>query len=165
MASRIMRAREADAGRVMDEVLASITGRAAAGPYLPDDVATTPGAMMLDRATTALSRAERAAEEKLIGSVRNPTTAFDQAADERAAELAMRAPKVEGEVNKELAEATKDADALAATLRTLDEQDRQIAGSERQPDPVLAAADDAAREGEAMARAYEAAAVCSIGRL
>jgi hypothetical protein len=77
-----------------------------------------------------------------------------------------RAPKVESDIEKQIAEAEKSAAEVEQALRVQDQAIAAQAKAEGRPppaeDPVFEQMAAAQKEGDALAKAYEAAAICSV---
>ena len=167
LASRAATANSASYRGVMDDIVRTLSNKAPMGPYLPEQVFTPPGAVVLERASAALRAREANAERALADSLRGGADPDIVAADRAAATLKAETPAVEGNVADDIVQAEKSVKELAETLRRADQAfaDAEIAAGRQppKPDPELALADELGKEGEAMARAYDAAAVCNIG--
>lgn len=167
LASRAATANGASYRGVMDDIIRTLSNRAPAGPYLPEQVFAPPGAVLLERASAALRAREARAESALAENLRGAPDPDIVAADKAAAMLKAETPAVEGNVADDIAEAEKSVTELSELLRRADKAfaDAEIAAGRQppKPDPELALADEFGKEGEAMAKAYEAAAVCNIG--
>jgi hypothetical protein len=167
LASRAATASSASYRGVMDDIVRTLSNKAPMGPYLPEQVFTPPGAVVLERASAALRAREANAERALADSLRGGADPDIVAADRAAATLKAETPAVEGNVADDIVQAEKSVKELAETLRRADQAfaDAEIAAGRQppKPDPELALADELGKEGEAMARAYDAAAVCNIG--
>mgnify|MGYP001809809406 CR=1 FL=1 len=168
MAGAILRAGPDGADAATAKALADITSRAPAGPYLPSDITINPGATVMARAEAALAQREEAARLTLAENQRGADPATD-AANRAATMRAETAPKVEGTVADELAEAQKSVQELEGALKAADKQiadEATAAGRDApEPDPEIKAANELAQEGEALGRAYDAAAACAIRRV
>lgn len=168
MASRIVRARPGEARAVMDAALDDIARRTPAGPYLPGETVSVPGAALLDRMDRAMAAREAAAETRLTDSARGAADPRDVAAERNATRLAETTPKVEGaSVADDLVEAQRQVQEISTAIKAADKafSDAEVAAGRKppKPDPELIAADDIAKEGESLGRAFEAAAACAIG--
>jgi hypothetical protein len=134
---------------------------------LPEQVFVPPGAVVMERAAAALRAREANAERALADNLRGAPDPDLVAADRSAATLKAETPAVEGNVADDIVQVEKTVKELADTLRRADQAyaDAEIAAGRQppKPDPELALADELGKEGEAMARAYDAAAVCNIG--
>ena len=167
LASRAATASSASYRGVMDDIVRTLSNKTPMGPYLPEQVFTPPGAVVLERASAALRAREANAERALADNLRGGADPDIVAADRAAATLKAETPAVEGNVADDIVQAEKAVKELAETLRRADQAfaDAEIAAGRQppKPDPELALADELGKEGEAMARAYDAAAVCNIG--
>lgn len=169
LASKYLRVGQDAKNAVLDDILNGLSKRAPAGPYRPDDVVftTSPAEAIAARADATLQAREAQAEARLASAARGSPDPRDQAADRAAAERAETAPKVEGTAADELAEAQKQVAEMEAALKAADKQfaEAEAAAGRKPPadDPALVAAAEAQQEGESMARAHEAAAICAIG--
>lgn len=168
MASRIVRARPDDARATMNAVLDDIANRAPAGPYLPSETVALPGVVVMERMDRMLAARESAAETRLADSVRGAADPRVVAAERDAARLRETAPKVEGaSVADDLAEAQRQTQEIGQALKAADRSfaDAEVAAGRKppEPDPEVVAADQLAKEGESLGRAFEAAAACAIG--
>ena len=134
---------------------------------MPEQVFAPPGAVVMERASAALRAREASAERTLADNLRGSPDPDIVAADRSAALLKAETPAVEGSVADDIAQAEKSVTELSDILRRADKAfaDAEIAAGRQppKPDPELAIADELAKEGEALSRAYEAAAVCNIG--
>lgn len=171
LASKLLRAKPEDVGKVLDEIETVLSSRAPAGPYRPEEVEVV-GRAEMEQARADFAEAERAAEEAVVGAASPRRSAADAAADTAADQRAQTAPKAEGESAAQLAELERE---IASVTRILDEMDKQeladikarggdTAVAEQQMKAARQEAEAVAQEGESLARAYEAAAVCSIRR-
>jgi hypothetical protein len=167
LASRAATASPASYRGVMDDIIKTLSNKAPMGPYLPEQVFTPPGAVVMERASAALRAREASAERTLADNLRGAPDPDIVAADRSAALLKAETPAVEGSVADDIAQAEKSVTELSKILRRADKAfaDAEIAAGRQppKPDPELAVADELAKEGEALSRAYEAAAVCNIG--
>jgi hypothetical protein len=167
LASRAATASPASYRGVMDDIIKTLSNKAPMGPYLPEQVFTPPGAVVMERASAALRAREASAERTLADNLRGSPDPDIVAADRSAALLKAETPAVEGSVADDIAQAEKSVTELSDILRRADKAfaDAEIAAGRQppKPDPELAIADELAKEGEALSRAYEAAAVCNIG--
>jgi len=168
MASRIVRARPAEARAAMDAALDDIARRTPAGPYLPGETVIPPGAAVMERMDRMMAAREAAAETRLVDSLRGGTDPRDVAASRSAARLAETTPKVEGSsVAGDLAEAQRQTQEIGNAIKAADKAfaDAEVAAGRKapEPDPEVLAADELAKEGESLGRAFEAAAACAIG--
>lgn len=166
-ASRVIRSKPDDLNATLDDILDNLSKRAPYGPYLPGETTVPPGAAVMARLDERLSAREAAAEAKLLDGLRGGTDPRDVAADRDAALMRETAPKVEGNVADEIAEAERATKDIADALKSADKSfaDAEVAAGRKapKPDPEIAAADELAKEGEALGRAFEAAAACAIG--
>lgn len=168
MASRIARARPAEARAAMDDALREIEARTPAGPYLPGETITAPGAAVMARMDATMAAREARADTSLADSARGVESALNVAADRDAARLRETTPKVEGaSVADDLVEAQAQVTEISTAIKAADKAyaDAEVAAGRQapKPDPEVVAADELAKEGEAMGRAFEAAAACAIG--
>ena len=169
LASKYLRVGQDGKNAVLDDILNGLSKRVPAGPYRPDDVVftTSPAEAIAARADATLQAREAQAEARLAAAARGLPDPRDLAADRAAVERAETTPKVEGSAADELAEATAQVAELEATLKAVDKQfaDAEVAAGRKPPaeDPDLVAAAAAKKEGDDMAKAHEAAAVCMIG--
>lgn len=168
MASRIARARPDDARATMNAVLDDIANQAPAGPYLPGETITLPGAAVMERMDRMMAARESVAETRLADSARGAADPRDMAAERDAARMRETAPKVEGaSVVDDLAEAQRQTQEIGDAIKAADKSfaDAEVAAGRKppEPDPELVAADELAKEGESLGRAFEAAAACAIG--
>lgn len=167
MASRAATANRASYRAVMDDIVRTLSNKAPAGPYLPEQVFTPPGAVVMERASAALRAREANAERALADNLRGASDPDIVAADKAAATLKAETPAIEGSVADDIVQAEKSVTELSELLKRADKAfaDAEIAAGRQppKPDPELALADELAKEGEALSRAYEAAAVCNIG--
>ena len=192
-ASRIIRSKPDALRGTLDDILNDLSKRVPYGPYLPGETTISPGTALLARMDERLAAREAAAETKLRDGLRGTPDPRDVAADRDAALMRETAPKVEGNVVDDIVEAersTKEiADLMEASDRTLalSWAREQIGGGPgraatqeqraaymreleakakewKSADAAeLAAADELAKEGEGLGRAFEAAAACAIG--
>lgn len=168
MASRIVRARPAEARAALDAALDDIARRTPAGPYLPGETIISPGAVVMERMDRMMATREAAAETRLADSLRGGADPRDVAASRSAARLAETTPKVEGSsVADDLAEAQRQTQEIGNAIKAADKAfaDAEVAAGRKapEPDPEVLAADELAKEGESLGRAFEAAAACAIG--
>jgi hypothetical protein len=166
-ASRMATASREQYRGVIQDILRTLSNRAPAGPYLPEQVFVPPGAVVMERASAALRAREAKAERALADTLRGAPDPDIVAADRSAATLKAETPAVEGNVADDIVQAEKSVKELSETLRRADqafaEQEAAAGRQPLKPDPALALADELGKEGEAMAKAYEAAAICNIG--
>lgn len=170
MASRLMRASPERAPAVLDEIVGSLSGRAPAGPYRPDDIASV-GRDTMERVRQELGEAEAQAAGALRTASQPRRDPRDVAADRAAETRAARAPKAEGDAQKQLAELQQEVQRIEAVLDAMEADRLAVA---RDADEVARIKDEMRMsreqanaitdEGEAMGRAYEAAAICAIRR-
>lgn len=168
MASRILRAKPEDAGRVLDTVLSDLTKRERG---TVGQLAFEGGDALMQMADgrfrAAIQRttaAETRATEKLRANLRDEPTAQDLSEDRATATAAERAPPVEGgPVADELAAIKEDTAKLEQALQRDAAEAARAAGKEV---PTDNAALDNIREitkaAESDARMYEAAAACMV---
>ncbi len=165
MASKFLRAGPDKSPAVLDDILSDLSKRAPAGPYLPSEVVAGPSPVIA-RAEAQMRARETAAERGLADSTRGTEDPRDISALRDAEVLAKTTPIVDGSAAEQLTDAQKQVAELEATLKAAEKQgaDEAVAAGRDppEPDPELVAAADLAKEGEAMARAYEAAAVCGL---
>jgi hypothetical protein len=170
LASRITRAPPDRAAAEMRAALDTISNKPQDfAPYTPPDVIVTPGARAAANTIQAIRDSETQAGNRLAAGLRGEPTAADIAADRRAAESVERAPKVEGDLEKQHAELEKLKADTERLLTQLDKQeaDRIVAagGEAPKPNAELEAINAEVQNAAALARAAEAAATCLIGRL
>ena len=167
MASRLIRSKPEAWRGVLDDILSTVSNRTPYGPYLPGETVIAPGEAVMARMDATLRAREAAAEARLADSARGTTDPREAAAARDAARLAETAPKVEGGLADQIAEAeraTKEVgDAIKAADKAFADAETAAGRKPPQPDPELVAADELAKEGEALGRAFEAAAACAIG--
>lgn len=166
-ASRIIRSKPDALRGTLDDILSDVSKRVPYGPYLPGETTISPGAALMARLDERLSAREAAAETKLRDGLRGAADPRDVAADRDAALMRETAPKVEGTVADEIMEAERATKDIADALKRADKAfaDAEVAAGRKPPapDPEIAAADELAKEGEGLGRAFEAAAACAIG--
>lgn len=169
-AMRIMRASHDQVDAAIKRELDAITSRVSKmGPFKPGvvlrDVQPTNTAR-LDQIMANLERNRvRAADE--LAEAQNPTTQREQSPEARVMEAEIaRAPKVEGTLDEMLADIDRANAEIEARLRAEDQAaaaEAKRAGRDAPArDPELDEADAIRQEGEQMARAYEAAAICQM---
>lgn len=124
MASKVMRVGPDNTQAVLDDILNTLSKRAPAGPYLPQDVivSNATAERIAARAEATLRTREANAEARLASAARGSPDPRDQAADRAAIERAEVTPKVEGTAADELAEAQKATAELEAILAAADKQ-------------------------------------------
>lgn len=166
-ASRIIRSKPDALRGTLDDILSDMSKRVPYGPYLPGETTISPGAALMARLDERLSAREAAAETKLRDGLRGAADPRDVAADRDAALMRETAPKVEGTVADEIMEAERATKDIADALKRADKSfaDAEVAAGRKPPapDPEITAADELAKEGEGLGRAFEAAAACAIG--
>jgi hypothetical protein len=166
-ASRLIRSKPEALRGTLDDILNDVSKRVPYGPYLPGETTISPGAALMARLDERLAAREAAAETKLRDSLRGSADPRDVAADRDAALMRETAPKVEGTVADEIVEAERATKDIADALKRADKSfaDAEVAAGRKSPapDPEIAAADELAKEGEGLGRAFEAAAACAIG--
>jgi hypothetical protein len=169
MASRILRAQPADAGRVLDDVLANLAKRERSTVAQLAQEGRDGGDVQLAnghfaRAVRRAAAAEERAAEKLRANLRDEPTAQDLSEDRATAAVAETAPPVEGgPVADELAAIKEDNTKLMQAI----ERDRaEMARAEGKEAPAASAELDRINEvtriAESDARMYEAAAACMV---
>lgn len=168
----IMEADRANAPKVVESVLAALQAkpRSVVSDLIAEG-ALSRGDKIARTAMEALTRAEAQAEVGLVRSLRNEPGAQQQAAVRALDATAARAPKVggEGAAADQIAALEKTIGDIEAELRLTDKviADEAKAAGRQPPQPSAAriAADEAGKEGERMAKAFEAAATCMIVRM
>jgi hypothetical protein len=176
MASRItmadnearLRARPEDADAMRRAVVREISDRAPAGPYQPAQLVEAPGGALLASVDARIAAQEARAGEAMAAGVRGAPDPISQAAEQAAVLREETAIKIEGTPEDELAAATKAVADIERNLRAVDQQNAQrikeAGGTPPKEDPELAEAAEITKQGDALAKAYQAAAICQISR-
>lgn len=169
MASRILRAKPADAGRVLDDVLSNLGKRERSTVAQLAQEGRDGGDVQLAngrfaRAVQRTVAAEERAAEKLRANLRDEPTAQDLSEDRATAAVAERAPPVEGgPVADELAAIKEDNAKLLQAIERDRVEMARAAGEEAPPASAeLDRINEVTRTAESDARMYEAAAACMV---
>lgn len=169
-ASRIARAAPERVDATIREELDRITGKAV-GPFQPGQMVAQPQSRsQVLEATAQRIEANRARSEDRLVNGQQPSIDENTQAIQRSMDAAAeRAPAVEGTIDEQLTSIEKaNADieaALDGEQKSLEARAKREGREPPARDAALDEADELVKEGEGLARAYEAAVACMIERV